>query len=225
MMQTKTFQHIDDLTTAIVALLTRHFKMTLPVPHAVLLPGGRTPCGAYQQIALNPFPVDINTHIVLSDERLAPIRSPESNFGQLRPMLRALRLPAANILRVDPRQSPALATRHYDHDLSEFLERQGRITLGVLGLGADGHTASLFSMQDAARGRGAYAMAVPRQTGPNRVSVTSDLLAQVESIVFVAAGAEKRLVVERMRVASPTLPAGLAVDGVADVQVWFAEGA
>ena len=222
-MQIKIFPHTDDLTTALVDLLACHFKLALPVPHAVVLPGGRTPRGAYQQIAQNHFPVDGNTHILLSDERLVPIRSPESNYGQLRPMLKALRMPAMHILRVDTRQTLALAARHYDRDLCAFFERKGRITLGVLGLGADGHTASLFSTQDVERGRGALALAVPRTPGPDRVSVTADLLAKAECIVFVAAGAEKRLVVERMRVASVTLPAGLATAGIADVQVWFAE--
>lgn len=228
-MQIKIFQHADDLTAALVDLLACHFKLALPVPHAVMLPGGRTPRGAYQQIAQNPCFVDGNTRILLSDERLAPIRSPESNYGQLRPMLKALHIPAVHILRVDTSQTLALAARHYDRDLRAFLKRKGRITLGVLGLGADGHTASLFSTQDVERGRGALALAVPRKPGPDRVSVTADLLAKAERLVFVAAGAEKRLVVERMRVASAphvasaTLPAGLATAGVADVQVWFAE--
>lgn len=222
-MQTKTFPHTDDLTTALANLLACHFKLTLPMPHAVLLPGGRTPRGAYQQIAQNPCPVDGNTRILLSDERLVPIRSPESNYGQVRPMFKALHIPATHILRVDTSQTLALAARYYDRDLRAFFERKGRITLGVLGLGADGHTASLFSMQDVARGRGAYAVAVPRKPGPDRVSVTVDLLAKAECIVFVAAGAEKRLVVEQMTRTPVDLPAGLAVAGVADVQVWFAE--
>ena len=222
-MQTKIFQHTDDLTTALVNLLAHHFQMALPMPHAVLLPGGRTPRVAYQQISQNPCPADGHTRILLSDERLVPIRSPESNYGQLRPMLKVLRIPAAHILRVDTRQTLALAARNYDRDLRAFFERKGRITLGVLGLGADGHTASLFSTQDVERGRGSLALAVPRKPGPDRVSVTTDLLAKAECIVFVAAGAEKRLVVERMRVAGATLPAGLAAAGVADVQVWFAE--
>ena len=228
-MQTKIFQHTDELTTALVNLLAHHFQMALPAPHAVLLPGGRTPRGAYQQIAQNPCSADGNTCILLSDERLVPIHSPESNYGQLRPMLKALHIPAARILRVDTSQTLALAARNYDDSLRAFFERKGRVTLGVLGLGADGHTASLFSMQDIMRGRGAYAIAVPRKPGPDRISVTSDLLAKAECIVFVAAGAEKKLVVERMRVASAThaasapLPAALATAGVADVHIWFAE--
>ena len=234
-MQTKLFRNTDDLTAALVDLLAHHFQMALPVPHAVILPGGRTPRGAYQQIAQNPCPVDGNTRILLSDERLVPIHSPESNYGQLQPMLDALHIPATHILRVDTSQTLALAARHYDRDLRAFFERKGRITLGVLGLGADGHTASLFSMQDIVRGRGAYAEAVSRTPGPERISVTADLLAKSERIVFVASGAEKRLIVERMRpahnathsvaggVANAILPAGLAVSDIADVQVWFAE--
>ncbi|MDD5677212.1 MAG: 6-phosphogluconolactonase [Kiritimatiellae bacterium] len=224
-MQTKIFPHADDLTAALVDLLAHHFQMALPTPHAVILPGGHTPRGAYRQLAQKPFPVDGNTHILLSDERLVPVHSPESNYGQLQPMLKALHIPAARILRVDTRQPLALAARHYGEGLRAFFEHKGRITLGVLGLGADGHTASLFSAQDVERGRDSLALAVPRQPGPDRVSVTADLLAKVECIVFVAAGAEKRLIVERMRVAAATLPAGLAVIGVANVQVWFADNA
>ena len=222
-MQTRIFQHTDNLTAALVELLARHFKLALPVPHAVLLPGGRTPRGAYRQIAQNPFLVDGNTRILLSDERLVPMRSPESNYGQLRPMLKALHIPATHILRVDTSQQLMSAARHYDRDLRAFFERKGRITWGVLGLGADGHTASLFSTQDVERGGGSLAMAVPRKPGPDRVSVTADLLAKAECIVFIVAGAEKRLIVERMQRESATLPAGLATAGVADLQVWFAE--
>jgi len=50
-MQTGTFQHTDDLTAALFDRLACHFKLALPPPHAVLLPGGRTPGAAYQQIA------------------------------------------------------------------------------------------------------------------------------------------------------------------------------
>lgn len=222
-MQTRLFRNTKDLTAALVDLLAHHLKLALPVPHAVLLPGGRTPRGTYQQIAQNPCPVDSNTNILLSDERLVPIRSPESNYGQLQPMLNALHIPTTHILRVDTRQTLALAARHYDGSLRAYLERKGRITLGVLGLGADGHTASLFSIQDIIRGRGAYALAVPRNPGPDRVSVTADLLSKAERIVFIVAGVEKQAIVESMQKADNTLPAGLATAGVADVQVWFAE--
>lgn len=221
-MQIKIFQNFDELTVTLVDLLARHFQSGARVPHAVILPGGRTPQGAFQQIARCPFPVDLNTHVMLSDERLVPIQAVESNYGQLRPMLKALRIPSARILRVDGRQMPVTAARCYDRRLRAFFARQGRITLGVLGLGADGHTASLFSMA-AAGGCGSLAVAVSRPSGPPRVSVTADLLVKAESIVLIAAGAEKRLVVERMRVARTTLPAGLATAAVANVEVWFAE--
>jgi len=51
-----------------------------------------------------------------------------------------------------------------------FLEGGGCIPLGLLGLGADGHTASLFSLDDVDRGRGRLAIPVQRESGPQRVS-------------------------------------------------------
>jgi 6-phosphogluconolactonase len=158
---------------------------------------------------------------VLGDERGVPEDSPESNYGNLRPALEAWGLPDARIVRPRPALGAPAAAERFDADLRAFLGRGGRLELGFLGLGADGHTASLFTADDVARGAGRLALAVPRPSGPARVSVTRDLLARVARLlVLVADSPDKRAAVATLLERPDSVAAGLALHGRADVQVW-----
>jgi 6-phosphogluconolactonase/glucosamine-6-phosphate isomerase/deaminase len=95
--------------------------------------------------------------------------------------------------------------------------------LGILGLGADGHLASLFRPEDLRRGGGRYAIAVPRDPGPDRVSVTRELLLLIERLVFLVVGAEKAEVVKRAEHDDPRLTAIQGVRGAKSVELWFSE--
>jgi 6-phosphogluconolactonase/glucosamine-6-phosphate isomerase/deaminase len=94
------------------------------------------------------------------------------------------------------------------------------VRLGLLGLGADGHTASLFKSADLEAARGHLAIAVQRPDGRAAVSVTPDFLAQVEEIVFVVAGADKTPALQRLNARDPTLTAWCAVEHCTRVEVW-----
>src|SRR5258705_441459 len=70
------------------------------------------------------------------------------------------------------------------------------ITVGLLGLGADGHTASLFNTTHLEQARGKLAIAVQRPDGLQAVSVTPDLLSKVAEPLFLVTGADKHAIVE-----------------------------
>ncbi|MGA7824674.1 MAG: 6-phosphogluconolactonase, partial [Steroidobacteraceae bacterium] len=117
------------------------------------------------------------------------------------------------------------AAADYEQRLDELLGAGVRIGLGLLGLGAEGHTASLFSAADLERARGHRAIPVQRPDGRSAVSVTPELLAQVREPVFVVAGADKHAAVAALLAHDPKLVAWAAVQGCASVELWMDEEA
>lgn len=222
-MHIERFPSTEHLTSALVELLAAEFARRSAGPRLVMLAGGRTPLAAYAQLAARGRAADPQLHLCVSDERLVPVTSPESNAGQLAALVSALRLPPERTLFPDPALAAAAAVRDWEAQLAGFLARGGTLPLGILGLGADGHTASLFALDDVARGAGALALAVPRPSGPHRISVTAGFLEKFERLVFVTAGAEKQPMVARLTTAPLTIPAGAATARAPRVECWCAD--
>ena len=136
-------------------------------------------------------------------------------------MVHALGVDESRVMRVHTELPLDEAADRYDEALSRYVEKGGRITLGLLGLGADGHVASLFDKQDLRRGTDRYAIAVPLKNGPDRVSVTRNLLLKVESLVFLVAGREKADVVEKILNEPGSTVTGQAVRGISQTELWY----
>ena len=222
-MKVEHFPTQERLSTALAEVLATEFCRESDAPRLVMLAGGKTPLAAYKLVADGGHTADVDLHLCLSDERLVPIGSAESNAGQLTAL--AYELNVTQERRIFPDTSRLLpdAAQAYHNELAAFLARGGHIALGLLGLGADGHTASLFSLDDIERGHGRYAIPVLRENGPHRVSVTADFLALTERLIFVAAGAEKQAMLWRLCHEPETIPAGAAVAHAPRVECWFAE--
>lgn len=218
----RTFSSSDDLTAAVADLLADRFERSFGKPHAVMLAGGRTPLAAYEEVACRRKVAGDDLYLFLSDERMVPADSPDSNLRSILPMAQALHLTDDRLLRVPTNLPLKRAAAEYDRALQQFVRSGGRITLGLLGLGADGHTASLFAADDLARGKGALAVPVPRKEGPDRVSVTPDLLKRIEVLIFLVVGRDKQEVVSRLLKEPDSVVAGLAVREAAAVQLWTA---
>lgn len=216
------FENISSLNKAVAALLKHHFEREYPAFHAVMLSGGRTPFEAYRLLADEKSVVSAGLRLFFSDERLVPITSAESNFSNMQFMIKALNLNENQLIRVDSELNPASSAERYDRDLRKFINNGGVIPLGLLGLGPDGHTASLFCKDDLEHAKGRYAVPVIGPNGTNRISVSPDLLGRIEQIIFVVFGPEKKAVVERLIDRPASVIAGLAVAGVKNKQLWFA---
>jgi len=216
------FEDILSLNKAVAALLKHHFEREYPGKHAVMLSGGKTPFEAYRLVADEKCVVAKGFRLFLSDERLVPVTSSESNYGNMRFMIEALQMEKDQVISVNPDLEPALAVERYDDGLRKFINSGGIISLGLLGLGADGHTASLFCAEDLERAKGRYAVPVVAPNGVKRISVTLELLAKIQQVVFVVAGPEKKAIVEKLLSAPGDVVAGRAVAGVKMKQLWFA---
>lgn len=217
------FSSYTELEGPALQLLREHMEGEFGAPHAVMLTGGRTPFALYERLASFPPSADAQLHLLISDERYVPVESPESNFGRLLPLVESLRLETWRVLRVATELPLADAAEGYDGDLEEYIAAGGRITLGLLGLGADGHVASLFDAADIRRGAGRWAIPVLRESGPDRISVTCDLLRRVERIVFLVAGTEKEEVIRRVEKDPHSVIALRALGDAPDAEIWYTE--
>ncbi|HXN79702.1 MAG TPA: 6-phosphogluconolactonase [Steroidobacteraceae bacterium] len=219
---TRRFPSRAALDAALAERLAR--AIAAPGPSAIMLSGGTTPLPAYRALAQRPPPHDERLRLLFSDDRHVPADSDASNYYQSRPLLDALALAPAAVVRVRTELALDEAAADYERQLANLLNGRVPITLGLLGLGADGHTASLFGAADLERARGHLAIAVQRPDGMSAVSVTPDFLAHVEDLVFVVAGTGKRDAIEALVSQDSNLTAWRAVRGCPDVELWVCEG-
>jgi 6-phosphogluconolactonase len=183
---------------------------------AVALSGGATPIPFYKRLAelSEPLPWD-QTHIFLVDERFVLSHHPDSNFCLLEEtFLRAVRIPPQNIHPIPVGDlTLQVAARQYEEDLRGFF----RISLGefpefdliLLGVGEDGHTASLFPESPAwkeAVHLVAFARLDPQRH--DRITITLPVINHARNVVFLAKGAHKASVLEKViGQKDPSLPA------------------
>jgi 6-phosphogluconolactonase len=220
-LSTRRFATRAELDTALAQRLAQAIAAT--GPRAVMLSGGHTPLPAYRAVASRPPPHDEELHILFSDDRYVPCDSEASNYHQVRPLLDSLALAPESLLRVRTELPLEQAAADYERALARLLAAGVPIVLGLLGLGADGHTASLFTALDLTHARGRLAIAVQRPDGMSGVSVTPEVLARIEELLFVVAGADKQNALRSLEAGDPKLTAWRAVQDCRRVELWVHE--
>src|SRR6266550_6020103 len=115
----------------------------------VALSGGSTPRDTYRQLATEALVSRVTwsrVQVLWGDERCVPPDHAESNYRMAREtLLERVPVPAANVHRIHGEDDPATAAEVYEATMRALLHTPGaRIDLVLLGLGDDGHTASLF---------------------------------------------------------------------------------
>jgi 6-phosphogluconolactonase len=208
------------LNEALTERLAWELEQTGRGPAALMLAGGTTPLQSYQALAARALSPPATLEIFYSDERYVPMTSDASNYRATRLLLEALALPAERTLRVRTELPLERAVEDYERRLRALLRASTRIPLGILGLGADGHTASLFTEADLKRSVGKLAVAVQRPDGRSAVSVTPQLLQQVSDIIFVVAGSDKRTAMRALIERKPESIAARAVAACPSVEIW-----
>ena len=211
-----------EFDAALVERLERAISGPSAAGTAVMLSGGRTPLPAYREVAVRkPTPAK-GLHVLFSDDRYVPVTSESSNYFQTRLLVNALALPESAVLRVRTELPLEDAAADYGRQLAAMLQAGTRITLGLLGLGADGHTASLFNPAHLEQARGKLAIAVQRPDGLQGISVTPELLSQVAEPLFLVTGADKHAIVEEFLKSDSRLTARQAIAGCPKAEIWIA---
>ena len=165
---------------------------------SLALAGGTTPLGLYRRLAASPLREAIpweRLEIFWGDERAVPPNHPESNFRSAREtLLDHVPLSPGQIHRLQG-ESPKLkaeATRYAAEIRRVLGGKLPRIDLILLGLGADGHTASLFPGSPALTSTDLVAaVPAPSVGGLPRLTFTPHLLNAANSVFFLVAGPNK----------------------------------
>lgn len=216
------FESKAELLNEVEALMRATLAMPSEGRFALMISGGNTPLPIYAAIAADPVAASPNACIMFADDRHVPVDSPENNYGNARAMIESVGISAANTLRIHPEYPLEESADRYDTDLGTFFVSGGTIPVALLGLGADGHTCSLFNDADLERCEGRWAAPVCKETPPDRVTVSPGLLARVERVLFVAAGNDKMELVAALLEDPASITAGKAVAGCAAVELWRA---
>ena len=162
------------------------------------LSGGSTPKAMFSLLAAPPFADAIawpSIHLFWGDERCVPPDHPDSNYRMTREaLLDRVPLPPANIHRIpaeDP--DPARAAQRYAATLRDvFADEAPRFDLLFLGMGADGHTASLFPHTEALHIDDRIVVAnYVEKFRAHRITLTASTINRASNILFLVAGADK----------------------------------
>lgn len=163
------------------------------------LSGGGTPTALFRLLAQAPYLTSLpweKMFFFWGDERCVPPDDPESNYNQAQQaFLGQAPVPPENIRRAKGELAPPAAAQDYANQLKEFAE-QGlewpRFDLVLLGLGADGHTASLFPGSSEPAGMATVAVQANYQGRPaQRISLTPAVFNSAREVIFLVSGAEK----------------------------------
>lgn len=191
----------------------------------IALSGGNTPRAAYELLALEPAIEELSwsdVFVYFGDERCVGPDDELSNYRMARKaFLDAVPIPPRNVHRIRGEIEPAQAAAEYAGTLRTDLGAALQFDLVLLGLGPDGHTASLFSPQHLQKSRGHLAIAVQRPDGMQGISVTPDFLANVTEPLFVVAGSGKHDAIAAFIAQDPNLVALRAVAGCNRVELWI----
>ncbi len=187
---------------------------------AVCLSGGSTPRPLYETLATpaiaSRFPWR-RAHWFWGDERFVPHDDPDSNFRMAREaLLSRVPVPADNIHAIPTGGlSPEQAAAAYETTLKRFY---GAETLApdrplfdvtLLGIGDNGHTASLFPGQPALRETQRWAVAAVGAKSEPRITLTYPALDSSRDVAFLATGEGKRNVIARAQAGDRTIPAAM----------------
>ena len=196
---------------------------------AVALSGGTTPRLLYTLLGSAPYQNTIDwprIHLFWADERCVPSDHPESNYKLVRDtLLKNLSLPGKNVHNIQGEVDPTEAACAYEQDIKEFY---GAVTfpsfdLIILGVGVDGHTASLFPGSSSVTEADRIAIPIYRKDPQiNRVTLTMPVINHASNILFLVAGKSKASVLQNILCQgnSKGYPAGL-VSTKSGIVEWF----
>jgi 6-phosphogluconolactonase len=201
----------------------------------VMLSGGNTPRAVHGLLAQPDMIGHVNwqhSDIFWGDERCVPPDSADSNYRMAREtLLHAIAIPAGNVHRIQGEAEPASAALQYERTLREYCGEAEAdcFDLVFLGMGDDGHTASLFPYSEALKETQRWVLAAPHTTPPPplvpRITLTPVALKRARRIAFLVSGeskAERAAEVLRGQSDPLRLPAQLIIAGAREV-LWLTD--
>jgi 6-phosphogluconolactonase len=188
------FPTLEDLADAVARHIVRCGRKAILVGgrFTLALSGGSTPRAVYGRLASDDLASRIDwvkVHILWGDERCVPPDDPQSNYRMAKEtLLDRVPIPPDHIHRIHGEDDPEKAAAEYERELRS----EGSLDLVLLGLGEDGHTASLFPGQVVMHERRRWVLATPAPDGTMwRVTLTPALINTARNVTFVVSGESK----------------------------------
>jgi 6-phosphogluconolactonase len=175
----------------------------------VVLAGGSTPKQLYEALAKTSHLSWERVRLFWGDERYVPSDHPDSNYRMVKEaLLNHVDIPADQIFPFPTSNSdPRVDAQNYRDQLKSLFQEEWPIfDLILLGVGTDGHTASLFPATAALTVQDQWT-AVGNKDGEPRLTLTIPVLNQARQVVFLVTGASKASIVQEILTSDPHLPA------------------
>jgi len=158
------------------------------------------------------------------DERCVAPSDPESNYGNAKRLfLDPLNIPEENIFRIQGENKPEEEVKGYTEILEVQLGSELQLDICLLGMGADGHTASIFPPAiKLMESKEIVAVATHPDSGQRRITITGELIKKSKTTIFLAFGKTKKSVLDQIlnNKGREKYPAGLVSNSFNGV-VWY----
>ena len=172
----------------------------------VAVSGGTTPVPLYELLAKAPYRAQVDwslTHVFWGDERCVPAEDLQNTYRQVYDLLLGrVPIPAGNVHRVRTELEPGEAAADYALELRKFAIAPfawPRFDLVLLGMGSDGHTASLFPGSIEPQGAPVLAVTGQYEDRPaQRVTLSSEVFNSARTVMFLVSGKGKADVLKRV---------------------------
>ncbi|MDA0148225.1 6-phosphogluconolactonase [Vibrio sp. LaRot3] len=196
MINHKIFQTADQVVESLANDLKVFSELNRPVH--ISLSGGSTPKMLFKLLASAPYAESIqwqNLHFWWGDERCVAPDDAESNYGEANALLFSqVNLPAENIHRIRGEDDPQTEAERFAKEMADVIPCENGTPVFdwiLLGVGADGHTASLFPGQTDYNDENLSVLASHPESGQIRVSKTAKVLEAAKRISYLVLGAGK----------------------------------
>jgi 6-phosphogluconolactonase len=176
---------------------------------ALAFSGGTTPWQAFRALAGEDVPWD-RVHLFQVDERAAPSGDPDRNYFHLKEaLIDRIAVPSSNVhpMSVEAENFDEEAT-HYEAILRRIAGTPPVLDLVQLGLGEDGHTASLFPDDPALQAVDSEIAVTGLHMGRRRMTLTFPAIDRARCILWLVTGAGKAAALERLLAGDRSIPAG-----------------
>lgn len=171
-------------------------------PVHISLSGGSTPKLLFKTLAQAPFNQEIawqNLHFWWGDERMVEPNNPESNYGEVQKLLfDKVQIPSENIHRIQGENEVEQELARFSQELTACVPNLA-FDWVILGMGTDGHTASLFPHQTDFADPNVAVIAKHPESGQIRISKTAILLEKAKRITYLVTGESKAEILKEIQ--------------------------
>ncbi|QIM64872.1 6-phosphogluconolactonase [Frederiksenia canicola] len=202
-MNRKIFDTAQDAVEQIAHEFVQYSQQNRPVH--ISLSGGSTPKLLFKTLAQVPFNTEVrweNLHFWWGDDRMVEPNDPESNYGEVQKLLfDHIQIPAENIHRIRGEQPVEQELARFSQELTACVPNL-EFDWIILGMGTDGHTASLFPNQTDFNDPNVAVIAKHPETRQIRISKTAQLIEKAKRITYLVTGGSKAKILKEIQTTS-----------------------